>query len=184
MTRSSHPTGWSAGERGWATLVTVGVVGAALWPFSQYRRPVDDRVDGFPLSYYPMFSARRGTHGHVAYAVGVHADGSRARLPYHLIGPGGVNQVRKQMSRAVRRGRVDEHATALATRIAASPAATDVVRVEIVRGDFDLDACLMQRRVEGEETVLAGADIERPGSVPLTVVPTTVAPLAETAGTA
>jgi hypothetical protein len=151
---------WSAGERTWAGLVTAGVVGATLWPLTQYRRPEEDRVDGFPLSYYPMFSPRRGQYGRVTYAVGVRADGSRLNLPYSALGPGGVNQVRKQIFRAYRRGRADGHARSLATRIGQNPNLADVTRVEIVRGDFDFDAYMLDGRTEPEQLeVLGAADV-------------------------
>jgi hypothetical protein len=147
-----------------AGLVSGGVVGAALWPLRQYLRPPDERVDSFPLSYYPMFSVRREQHGTVPYAVGVRANGSRGPLPHGVLGAGGVNQVRKQLSRAVHRGRAAQHAELIAGFVAERPDFADVVTVEIVRGRFDFDACLLNRKVEGEETVLASAPVRRPGA--------------------
>jgi hypothetical protein len=170
---------WSSRERVWAALVTGCVVGAALVPLRQYRRPTGERVDGFPLSYYPMFSARRGQFGSVSYAVGVYADGSRRNLPYNMLGPGGVNQVRKQLSRAVSRGQVEDYARRLAARVAEHPAGADVVRVEIVRGEFDLDATLIQRSLQGNETVLTGADV--PGKSAESSGSATVEPARESA---
>jgi hypothetical protein len=154
---------WAVRERLWAGLLTVGVVGTALVPMRQFRRPVPQRVDGFPLSYFPMFSYRLGQYWDLYYAVGVRADGSRFSLPHYVLGPAGVNQVRKQLIRAVKQGRAGEHARLLAAQVAERPDCADVVRVEIVSGCFDLDACMLQRRVQvhGEETVLAGADVPR-----------------------
>jgi hypothetical protein len=126
----------------------------------QFLRPVGDRVDGFPLSFYPMFSDHLDQHWKLSYAVGVYADGRRGNLPYHVLGTGGVNQVRKQLFRAVRRGRAAEHARLLAGRVAAHPAGAGVIKVEIVRGKFDLDHCVLSRRTHPqEETVLASADV-------------------------
>jgi hypothetical protein len=144
-----------------AGLVSGGVVGAALWPLRQYLRPSEDRVDSFPLSYYPMFSVRREQHGTVSYAVGIREDGSRCRLPHGVLGPGGVNQVRKQLSRAVSRGRATEHAELIAGFVAEHVDLLNIVTVEIVRGRFDFDACLLNRKVEGEETVLATVPVRR-----------------------
>jgi hypothetical protein len=128
----------------------------------QFLRPVDDRVDSFPLSFYPMFSDHLDKHWKLSYAVAVYADGRRESLPYHVLGTGGVNQVRKQLFRAVLRGRAAQHARLLAGRVAAHPACADVVRVEIVRGEFDLDHCVLSRRTEpGTETVLASAEVIR-----------------------
>lgn len=143
----------------WAAAVTATVVGTALVPLRQYRRPIDERVDGFPMSYYPMFSARRGQFGHVIYAVGVTEDGSRRNLAYHLLGTGGVNQIRKQLSRAVKRGEQQAHAARLAASVAEHPDEADVRTLEIVRGQFDLDDCLTNGHVQGSETVLASAEV-------------------------
>jgi hypothetical protein len=71
-----------------------------------------------------------------------------------------VNQVRKQLFRAVRRGQAQEHAQRLAQRLARRPDCGDVVRVEIVRGEFELDTCLLQgETTAAREEVLAGADV-------------------------
>jgi hypothetical protein len=164
-TTAPEQLAWTAAERLAAGLVTAGVVGAALWPFTQYRRPAEQRVDGFPLSYYPMFSIRREQYGHVPYVVGVRLDGSRYRLPAQVLGPGGVNQVRKQLSRAIKRGRVEQHAQRLAQRIAELAEHTDVTRVEIVRGRFDFDAYMLSGADAVAETVLGAADVVRPAKI-------------------
>lgn len=152
----------STSERAWAGLVSFGIVGLVLVPMRQFLRPVDERVDGFPLSFYPMFSDHLDKYWKLSYAVGVHADGRRVNLPYHVLGTGGVNQVRKQLFRAVLRRRAAEHAQLLASRVGAHPDGAGVVRVEIVRGEFDLDHCVLSRRTQpGSETVLASADVPR-----------------------
>jgi hypothetical protein len=152
---------WSVAERVWAAAATAAVVGASLLPLRQYRRPRAERVDGFPMSYYPMFSAKRARFARISYALGVRADGSPINLPHDVLGPGGVNQVRKQLSRAVRRDEVAEHARRIAARVPEFAEYADVVRVRIVTGEFDLDNCLMARRSEGTETTLAEADVVR-----------------------
>src|SRR5436305_662911 len=106
-----------------------------------------------------MFSAKRERFGRVSYALGLRADGSAVRLPHDVLGPGGVNQVRKQLSRAVKRGEAAEHARRIAARVPQFAEYADVVRVRIVTGEFDLDNCLMQRRSEGTESTLAEADV-------------------------
>jgi hypothetical protein len=79
-----------------------------------------------------------------------------------VLGIGGLNQVRRQLNRVVKRGEVAEFAQRLAERVAADPASAEVVRVEIVRGEFDLDVCLLNRRLEGTETILGAADVPSP----------------------
>lgn len=154
--------GWSAGERVWSRVVTAAVVGAALYPLRQWLRPEDRRRDGFPLSYYPMFSARRGQYGYVTYVVAERADGSRYTVPLSVLGSGGANQIRRQIFRlAVREGRAEEYARLAAEQVARHSKHTDAVRVRVVRGKFDLDACLLRREVTGEESVLAEAEVPR-----------------------
>jgi hypothetical protein len=136
------------------------MLGAVLYPLKEYRRPRANRIDGFPLSYYPMFSKHRGPRARVAYAVGITADGTRHHLAHRAVGDGGENQVRHQLYRvAVKQGQAQEFADSLAARIAANPGYPDLVRVEIVRGRFDLDECMLTRRFQGEETVLAVAEL-------------------------
>ncbi|GAA5160537.1 hypothetical protein GCM10023321_43410 [Pseudonocardia eucalypti] len=154
--------GWSAGERVWSRVATAAVVGAALYPLRQWLRPEDRRRDGFPLSYYPMFSARRGKYGYVTYVEAERGDGSRYTVPLSVLGSGGANQIRRQIFRvAVRQGRPEDYARLAAEQVARHPKHTDVVRVRVVRGKFDLDACLLQREVSGEIRLLAEAEVSR-----------------------
>jgi hypothetical protein len=153
--------GWHRGERARAAVFSAAVLAAVLSPLLQYRRPLPERVDGFPLSWYPMFSAKRRRRMGVTHAVGITSDGSRLSLPFNALGPGGVNQVRRQLYRvAVREARPDAYADALADRVAHSRDWANVIRVEVVRTEFDLDECLTSRRVDGESTVLASAEVQ------------------------
>jgi hypothetical protein len=139
------------------------VIGATLWPIRQNFRPVKQRVDGFPLSYYPMFSKRRQATAKVVYGVGVRADGSRCFLPRPLLGDGGHNQVRHQLQRAaVRENRPEDCLAVALARLAGRGEFADLVRVEIVRGEFDLDVCMLSRNIRGAETVLASAELNQP----------------------
>jgi hypothetical protein len=152
--------GWRSGERARAAVFSAAVLAAVLSPLLQYRRPISERVDGFPLSWYPMFSAKRRRQMSVIHAVGITADGGRLSLPPRALGTGGVNQVRRQLYRvAVREARPDAYAGDLAARVARSPDWANVIRVEVVRTLFDLDDCLTSRRVDGESTVLASAAV-------------------------
>ena len=152
--------GWRAGERAGAAVFSVAVLAAVLSPLLQYRRPLSARVDGFPLSWYPMFSAERRRRAWVTHAVAVTADGRRRSLPLDALGPGGLNQVRRQLHRvAVREARPEACAGALAVRVARRQDCADVTCVEVVRTRFDLDRCLISRRVDGESTVLASAAV-------------------------
>jgi len=95
---------------------SAALLGAVITPVRQNWRPVPR--DGFPLSYYPMFSARRRRTGTVTHLVGVDADGRSRVLHYRHAGTGGLNQVRRQIRRSVTEDRAD----ALAERAAGSVA--------------------------------------------------------------
>jgi hypothetical protein len=159
---------WRRNERAKAAVFSVAVLGAVLSPLLQYRRPLKKRRDGFPLSWYPMFSAKRRRRSWVTYAVGVDRDGRRRYLHKGLLGAGGINQVRRQLYRiAVREGRPDAYAAALAARVARCRDCADLVRVEVLRTRFDLDNCLLSRSVQGEDRLLAQAVVPpREGPIP------------------
>lgn len=154
--------GWAPGERTRLAFLAAASVSAVLFPLRQHLRAPSDRVDGFPLSYYPMFSKRRRKNTKIVYVVCVHSDGLRHPLPHEVLGSGGFNQVRHQLNRLVRQDRAQIFATTLAARLDRKPGCRDAVRVEVVRGTFDLDACMVNRRVCGSsETVVATADLSQ-----------------------
>ncbi|MGO1543362.1 MAG: hypothetical protein ACTHXA_03380 [Gulosibacter sp.] len=72
--------------------------------------------DSFPLSTYPMFSADRKGRIVIPHVVGFTAHGERVLPHYSHFGTGGLNQVRKQIARGLRKG----HAVDIAQRYADS----------------------------------------------------------------
>ncbi|MGQ0479738.1 MAG: hypothetical protein ACT4O0_01715 [Pseudonocardia sp.] len=175
---------WAPRERGWAGLFAVAVLGALLYPLRQYRKPRAQRVDGFPLSYYPMFSSRRNDKKLIKYVIAVRDDGSRGYLHYRHLGAGGLNQVRRQLGRAQDEDRVPAWTSALAEKLAAKDELRDVRRIEVIEGLFDLDNCLLGHQVlVDEETVLGSADLPRPpGAVPVAEILPGTRPEADPAG--
>lgn len=126
-------------------------------------------VDSFPLSYYPMFSARRRSTTRVVHAVGVRADGSRLDLSYKLCGEGGFNQTRRQIRRIVVSGQADVLARRVATAVSArrSRRLADVVAVEIVTGKYRYDSFFAGDRTPVSEIMHARCDVPgRSGQVP------------------
>ncbi|GEK79992.1 hypothetical protein [Agrococcus baldri] len=99
-------------------------------PVLQHRRA--QPVDGFPLSHYPMFSARRGRTGRVVHVVVDDADGTHP-VHYRRLGTGGFNQVRRQLTR---RARTPEGAAALAQEALERLGAE---RVRVVRSTFEYE---------------------------------------------
>lgn len=103
-------------------------VAAVAAPVLQHRRA--QPVDGFPLSHYPMFSAKRRSTGSVVHVVIDDAHGTHP-VNYRRLGTGGFNQVRRQLNR---RSRSPEGAAALA-REALELLGAD--RVRVVRSTFE-----------------------------------------------
>ena len=73
------------------------MVAAVFSPVAENWR--DHPSDGFPLSYYPMFSRQRGEVYRQTHLVGVDAENNRILIPYRFAGAGGFNQVRRQINR-------------------------------------------------------------------------------------
>lgn len=125
--RSRRGAAWFAAAVGTAVLAPI----VNLWR----EKP----RDSFPLSHYPMFSAQRGTHVDVTYLRGVLRGGSHVMLDSRLVARGGMNQERKQIARAVRRGRGQRLAEKAARRMARRGLQPEVMAVEVVIGRFALD---------------------------------------------
>lgn len=123
--------------------------------------------DSFPLSTYPMFSTDRKGRVTVPHVIGITADGQRVPLHYRHYGTGGLNQVRKQIARAVRGGDAakiaQRYADALAspTRKLRSREAA-VQRVLVVRSRFSFDDYFNQDEPStrpSSETIHAQCDV-------------------------
>ena len=142
-----------------ATALSAGMIAAVLWPVRQNwrRRP----VDGFPLSYYPMFSAKRRATARVIHLVGVQAGGRRVSIPYCCAGEGGLNQVRRQIGRACREGRAAALCALVAEDVCRRPALADVVEVELVESTYRLDDYFQRRDAEVRRRVLGAVAVAR-----------------------
>lgn len=117
--------------------------------------------DSFPLSHYPMFSARRGATGTVTYLLGIDADGTRRSLPHTLVGPGGLNQVRRQLGRC----RLPKQALAICDAVAGRIVLQDrsrfatLLEVRLVTGEYAFDDFFAGRREPMAENVHAAVAI-------------------------
>jgi hypothetical protein len=131
----------------WALAWGAAFAGALFAPLRHYAGSKDEitRIkterDSFPLSTYPMFTAYRQGHQVIPHVVGFTATGERVLLHYRHFGPGGLNQVRKQIDRAVRRGHAKQVAQQYADSLAEKPRRRerDVVEVAVVRSRFKFD---------------------------------------------
>jgi len=146
------------GLAGGLSLLTVGAV---LWPVAQNWRK--EPKDSFPLSYYPMFSAKRSESAKVNYLVGVGARGERYLLPYAYAGTGGLNQVRRQINRILRKGGADRLCRLVAENVAQEKEGrfADVVTVRVVTGEYRLTDYFTGKRDPVSEVVHASCPVER-----------------------
>lgn len=141
-----------------ACAATVLVVGS---PIRENFKPPEEREDDFPLSYYPMFSQKRGRAASLHHLLGIGADGVEHILPHTLAGSGGLNQVRRQINRYVREERADKLARRVAHNVGRSvnPTYASVEKVQVVtsrhRYDdwFDGNKEPLRRRVRAEAPV-------------------------------
>ncbi|GAB4425419.1 MAG: hypothetical protein OHK0015_05450 [Chloroflexi bacterium OHK40] len=139
---------------------SLAMLGAVIWPVIENWRP--HPRDTFPLSYYPMFSARRGEREKVTYVLGIDRNGQRRTIPYDLIGVGGFNQVRRQVRQIVARGQAETLCSAVAARVA--PLYPDIVRVIVVTGTYNLDRYFAGDRSPLKEVVHAEVCCASPGA--------------------
>ena len=153
-----------AWTRSLAAVAGAGLVLVVGWPIRENRKPFDRRRDDFPLSYYPMFSERRGAVGTVHHLIGVDPAGRERVVPHTFAGSGGLNQVRRQINRRVREGRSDTLARRVARRVAGSddPRVSDLVRVRVVTSRHRYDDFFAGRRAPLSRRVHAEAPVRRP----------------------
>ena len=146
---------------GAASLV---IVGAVLWPVIENWRKLPR--DGFPLSYYPMFSAKRSARVRVTHLVGVDAAGQRYPLSYLYAGSGGLNQVRRQIYRIVKQGQAADLCLRVALRVERRPMGlpAEIVTVQVVTGEYRLADYFRGKKAPLSEIIHASAPCGRPMS--------------------
>jgi hypothetical protein len=144
-----------------AAAFSVTLLAAVLAPVAENFR--DEPEDSFPLSYYPMFSARRSPTPEVTYLVGLSAAGERYPIHYRYAGVGGMNQVRRQIRRRVREGAAGVLCADVASKVARArkPPLADVVTVQIITGEFRLDDYFRGDKRPLQEEVRASCAVQR-----------------------
>lgn len=148
-----------------AALTGAVTIAAVISPVFQHLRRTPR--DSFPLSHYPMFTAVRGetlavTHLLGSTASGATASGATALLACDLLGPGGMNQHRKQLGRAAARPcraakLTDRAARQLVRR--SRRGRSDVVTVQLVTCEYRLTDRLAGRLVPTSTEVHACSDV-------------------------
>lgn len=152
--------GWVRDKR-WAAGLTLLTVAALLRPLAEHWAA--SPRDSFPLSNYPMFSAKRRDRARVSYLVGLDAAGERRLLPYRCAGSGGLNQVRRQINRAVREGWAENlcEIVAASPRLRADGPLADIVEVRVVTGEYRIAEYFAGDKAPLRETVLAARSPRR-----------------------
>lgn len=122
-------------ERVRAVLVGAVALGAVLVPLTR-----DVAEDSFPLSNYPMFTARRPQVTAIERTIGVTADGEERVLPPEVSG-GTVEVIHAAQTivDAIRAGDADELCAEIASRIGSDD---EVAEVLVVTERFDVIAAL------------------------------------------
>jgi len=122
-----------------AVVFSLLVLGAVLSPVVENWRAKPR--DGFPLSYYPMFSKKRAPTLRVSYLVGYDERGREQPIHCRYAGAGGLNQVRKQIRARVRQGKATTLCRQVAARVARKRGGrlADVKSVAVVTGVYDLE---------------------------------------------
>lgn len=142
-------------------MAGLALLTAVVAPARQHWRATPG--DGFPLSSYPMFTAKRAATATVTYLIGFDRVGRRVVLPSSVAGPGGLNQVRRQLRREVVSGRAGQAGLAVADRLAAHPGPrfADVVEVQVVTGTYRFDDYFAGRTEPRRERVDAACPVVR-----------------------
>lgn len=146
-----------------AAVFSFIIAGAVLWPVRENFK--EKPADNFPLSYYPMFSAKRGDDHTLNYIVGYDSSNMRYYVPYRYIGNGGLNQVRRQLNKKIRMNDTKDILQKTLKRIEMENEFpyNQLLKVELARGNFNLDTYFRDgRKLPEEETILDILIIDRP----------------------
>lgn len=123
-------------ERWQSWLVTLGILGAMLWPLSWPKGS-----DSFPLSTYPMFArdVSREPPAWMARALAYDARGRHTTLPPHLVANEEVLQAHRTLIQAIEGGpeTLQSLCQGMLARMAQEPKYARFKRIEIVSQRFD-----------------------------------------------
>lgn len=120
-------------RRLWAASFSVLVIVAVLWPM--LREP---RVDGFPLSTYPMFShGRERARAEIFHVVGFSREGRHRPMSPELLGTSEIMQAYQTARVAIRSGHSGELCERVAERVRVDPEHADIDRLEVRSDVYD-----------------------------------------------
>lgn len=145
-----------------AILFSLIISGSVLYPLKENFTNLPK--DNFPLSYYPMFSAKRKPTQTLNYLIGYDSQYNRYTIPYRFVSSGGFNQVRRQINKKVRNDDFDKIVVKLASRLRRSkePPFNKLVSVQLIRGTYHLDTYYLSgNKAPASEKILCIQKIER-----------------------
>ncbi len=120
--------------------------------------------DGFPFSYYPMFTNQRAQTTRLTHPIGIKPDGTQIDLNYRLFSGGGMNQARRQLRRLVgsKKG-ATEHCDRIAHRILESDDERlgDLVQVQIVEDTINIAEFFDGNRKPNRRKIIAKLMVDR-----------------------
>lgn len=146
-----------------ATIASTLLLIVVAWPVLENWHP--QAKDDFPLSYYPMFSAKRDSTSRLRYFVGYDSTGRRHCISHNYIGKGGMNQVRRQINKYARQGSGQKLAKKVARRVAKSREwpFCQLTYLELVEGEYHVDNYFIRGdKTPLSETVICRQAIEKP----------------------
>ena len=148
-------------RRRYAVVFSVAAVTLIGIPIVQNFREKPD--DGFPLSYYPMFSKERHGVTELSHPIGIREDGMTIDLHYRTVASGGMNQVRRQIRKIIRNGDAKELCRDVAENVAKSRRKEyrDIVAVAIVTDTYDFHDFFSGNRTPRRRKVIARCAVER-----------------------
>ena len=148
-------------SRLFALCICFALIGAVLSPIGQNWSKTPQ--DNFPLSYYPMFSAKRRPIETFYYVVGTDSHGRRVQLPHTVIGNGGENQVRRGLRKTIDDGRATDLAQDVAKRVAGKTGRRyrNIVSITVCRGKYSVEDWFQGKMQPVSEVVTGSAVVER-----------------------
>ncbi|MDQ3207926.1 MAG: hypothetical protein M3Q37_04905 [Gemmatimonadota bacterium] len=143
-----------------AGILSITMVATTLSPIGENWRPRPK--DNFPLSHYPMFSAKRSDSVRITYLLAADSSGNWSPVSYRHVGPGGLNQVRRQIAAIVRRGDPKWLCRTVAAKVARDAKhLQEAFTLRVVTGSYRLSDYLEGTRVPFAEREHASCSVRR-----------------------
>ncbi|MDQ3750471.1 MAG: hypothetical protein M3367_15865, partial [Acidobacteriota bacterium] len=157
---SERRQSWAEGKL-LPALFSVLLIALVLSPIIENWRAKP--TDGFPLSHFPMFTSKRDETASVTHLVGLDENGNRYVIPHRFAGTGGMNQVRKQISKSARNEDAPKLCQTVAEKVAQrrSERYAKIVKVVVVSGEYNLDDYFAGAKNPVEEKIRVDCDVQR-----------------------